>query len=448
MTLDPEHDVIVVGANVAGVSTARELALRGLDVALVESQPAPDVGSRSCGDGIEVFQFKKVGIPIPQGDFILREVPVAYLLSPDRQTRFRGMSAGITIDRFTLNQHLLSEAIDSGVQLYGSTDATAPVVKDGRVTGIRTRDRASRDTGTVVAPVTVDASGWRGKLRRSVPPDWPIAEVVPDHETAIAYREERRRPEPVEDLHVEATFDFDIAPKGLYWYADRTDVLVNVGVGMQRVPGVPGPKAVIRDRVLPLYPDLKGTALIRSGGGVIPNRRALDCPVADGMVAVGDAACQVNPLSGSGIGSSMFAAALIGRTVAIALEASRSPRTEDLFPYAHAYQTAYGTDQAAYHVLRASLQGLTNAQLNRLMGSGTISEDDLVEAARTGEMNLSFTAKVKAASKLMGEPRLIRSLARLHKNMQEARHLYSEYPESVEGLDAWRRRAAQLFEGI
>jgi flavin-dependent dehydrogenase len=448
VALDPKYDVIVVGANVAGVCTARNLAVRDLDVALVESQSGPDIGSRSCGDGIEVYQFKKVGIPIPRGDFILREVPVAYLCSPDRKTRFRGPSAGITIDRFTLNQHLLGRAREAGVHLHASTDALAPVVEEDRVKGIVVRTRNSKDQGRMEASVTVDATGWRGKLRRGVPADWPIAEVVPDHETAIAYREERRRPEPVRDLHVEATFDFDIAPRGIYWYADRTETLVNVGVGMQRVPGVLSPKVVIRDRVVPLFPELKGTEIIRAGGGVIPNRRALDCPVANGMVAVGDAACQVNPLSGSGIGSSMFASRLIAETVSEALESTKAPTAEDLFPYAHSYQTAYGVDQAAYHVLRSSLQSMTNAQLNRLMGSGLLTEADMVEAVRTGNLNLSFKAKVKAATKMMGDPSLIRSLTRMHKRMQTARQLYTEYPGSIEDLGPWRRRASQLFTTV
>jgi digeranylgeranylglycerophospholipid reductase len=446
--LETEVDVIVVGANVAGVFTAQGLADRGLDVAIIESQTRSEVGSKSCGDGIDVYQFEKLGLPIPRGDFILREVSVAYLCSPDRRTRFRGRSAGITIDRYALNQHLLDQALDAGVHLYDGTEALAPRVEGRRVSGVVYRTRESGDDGKLRAPVTVDATGWRGKLRSAVPPAWPIAEEVPAHETAIGYREEMRRPEPVDEMNVEATFDFDIAPKGIYWYADRTETLVNVGVAMQRYPGIPSPRKVIRERVRPLYPGLEGTELIRSGGGVIPNRRPLDCPVANGLVAVGDAACQVNPLSGSGIGASMFASGLLAKTVSVALETTRTPTAEDLFPYALAYQTTYGADQAAYHILRAALQAMTNPQLNRLMGSDIISEEEMVEATRTGRLTLTFGAKVKAAAKLVGEPGLIRSLTRMNRLMQEARQLYTEYPDSIDGLERWRRRSADLFRGV
>ncbi len=298
------------------------------------------------------------------------------------------------------------------------------------------------------APVTVDATGWRGQLRRAVPTDWPIAEAIPTHETAIAYREERRRREPTDELVVEAIFDYEIAPQGVYWMADRSDTLVNVGIGMQRVPGVPNPRSVIRGKVLPLYPDIEGTEVIRSGGGIIPNRRPIDCPVANGMIAIGDAACQVNPLTGSGIGASMYASNLAAEAVYIALETTRTPSAEDLFPYARSYQTGYGREQAAYQVLRTALQSLTNVHLNRLMGSSTISEEDMVTAVRTGKLALSFGARIKAATKLLGDPRLIRALARMQRRMEAARQLYSEYPGQLGELVDWRVRSTKLFNSL
>jgi flavin-dependent dehydrogenase len=170
--------VVVVGANVAGASTARELATRGLRVALVERNPAADVGSRSCGDGIERYQFEKLGLPLPEGEFILREVPVAYLNSPNRKVRLRGVAAGIAIDRFGLNQHLLSEAQAVGVELLDSTEAMSPTVEEGRVVGVVHRSRTRTEVGSLTASVVVDATGWWGKLRRQVPSEWPLRSPI------------------------------------------------------------------------------------------------------------------------------------------------------------------------------------------------------------------------------------------------------------------------------
>jgi digeranylgeranylglycerophospholipid reductase len=439
-------DVIVVGANVAGASMARELAHRNLRVLMLERQPASEVGSKSCGDGIERYQFERLGLEVPDGDYILRDVGVAYLSSPDKRHRLRGEAAGIAMERFGLNQHLLTGAIDGGVELQDLTEAVAPMVEGNRVVGVRCQPRNGGETSEVRAPVTVDATGWRGILRRQLPSDWPVAEKVPREEMAIAYREERQREEPVAELKVEATFDFEIAPGGLYWVADRTDVLVNVGIGMQWLADLPNPRTMVRERVLPMYPDIQATSLIRAGGGIIPNRRPIDCPVAAGFVVIGDAACQVQPLSGSGIGASMYAAKLAAVTITRALESTRSPSTADLFPYAHAYNSTYGADQAANQMLRTSLQALTNAQLNRLLGARVVSEEDLVSAARTGRLDMGFGGKLKAATKLLGEPRLVRALARMRSNMESARSLYEEYPDNPATLDAWRRRASDLLQ--
>jgi len=444
--LEQSFDVIVAGGNVAGASTAINLASKGLGVALVERRSQARIGSRSCGDGIERYQFEKLGLPIPEGEFLLREVEHAYLNSPDRKTRLRGETAGITIDRFAFNQYLVAQALDAGVQMIDRMEATGPIIEEGHVVGVHCRPVRDGDAFRIRAPVTVDASGWRARLRMAVPADWPVAEVVPHHEMALAYREERLRPEPVEELLVEATFDFEIAPQGLYWVADRTETLVNVGIGMQWVPGIPNPRTQVRKEILPKYPGMANTTEIRSGAGVIPNRRPIDCPVGPGIVAIGDAACQVQPLTGSGIGASIYAAGLLSEVVAVALETTKTPSTDDLFPYAHRYHTSYGVDQAANQMFRVSLQALTNAQLNRLMGSKIVSEEEVVSAARKGRLDLSFGKKLKAATKLMGEPRLIRALTRMQSDMESARDLYARYPEDPSGITSWGTEARELFD--
>ncbi|NIS21479.1 MAG: NAD(P)/FAD-dependent oxidoreductase, partial [Thermoplasmata archaeon] len=110
--------------------------------------------------------------------------------------------------------------------------------------------------------------------------------------------------------------------------------------------------------------------------------------------AVGDSACQVNPISGSGIGASMYASLILADVAAAALESSDAPTTTHLLPYATRYQRGYGRDQAAFQVVRSTLQSMTNSQLNRLMATDTLSEDDLVTAARTGKLTLSFGRKL------------------------------------------------------
>ena len=52
----------------------------------------------------------------------------------------------------------------------------------------------------------------------------------------------------------------------------------------------------------------------------MPTRRPLDSLVGNGIVVIGDASCQVNPIHGGGMGPSMVGGKIAGEVIAGALE--------------------------------------------------------------------------------------------------------------------------------
>ncbi len=56
------------------------------------------------------------------------------------------------------------------------------------------------------------------------------------------------------------------------------------------------------------------------GGGIVPTRRPLPSLVANGFLAVGDAAVTVNPVHGGGIGPALLSAELASKAVIDAFE--------------------------------------------------------------------------------------------------------------------------------
>ena len=225
--LDTEHDVVVVGANVAGASVARHLAERGLRVGLVERQSGPEVGSKSCGDGIERFQFERLGLPTPKGEFVLREVDVAYLLSPDRASRFLGAGAGIAIDRFSLNQHLLARAFQAGVELHDRVEALGPVVEEGAVTGVRVEGRDGAPGGLAVE-ASAGSSGGAG-----VAPE--ATGGAADEETSTGGQTARGDGEGAAPTRVPAARDPD--RQAIYALADAGKAPVEIAQATGRPPG-------------------------------------------------------------------------------------------------------------------------------------------------------------------------------------------------------------------
>jgi flavin-dependent dehydrogenase len=144
----------------------------------------------------------------------------------------------------------------------------------------------------------------------------------------------------------------------------------------------------------------------------------------------------------------MYAARLAAEGMAKAIESTSTPGLEDLFPYAHAYHSTYGGDQAANQLVREFLQSLSNAQINRLMASRILSEEEVVSIARNGRLDLSFVDKLRVLGKLIGEPRLIRGLSRLRNDMETAKRLYSDYPVDHMELDGWSKRASAVFKRV
>ncbi|GAJ07774.1 unnamed protein product, partial [marine sediment metagenome] len=60
--------------------------------------------------------------------------------------------------------------------------------------------------------------------------------------------------------------------------------------------------------------------IISSGGGVVPVRRPIWSCADDGIMLIGDAACQVNPLHGGGIDPSMRGGFFAANTALAAIE--------------------------------------------------------------------------------------------------------------------------------
>jgi len=107
---------------------------------------------------------------------------------------------------------------------------------------------------------------------------------------------------------------------------------------------LPRPKPQLYNKVLskPLF---EGSTLITGGAWFVPTRRPLDCMTGNGIVMVGDSACQVNPIHGGGMGPSMLCGMFAGETIAEALEKEDVTR-EILWQCNVRCMQSYGAKQA------------------------------------------------------------------------------------------------------
>ncbi|MCX8204957.1 MAG: NAD(P)/FAD-dependent oxidoreductase [Candidatus Nezhaarchaeota archaeon] len=435
-------DVVVVGAGPGGCVAAWRCAKLGLRVALIEAKPGSRAWEKVCGDAVGSHHFEALGLPLPSGEEVFSRVEGVKIYSPDRATLFKVEGEGLRgfiVNRRALGLRLLREALDAGVELIDEAQALAPIMDGGAVSGVLAKRRG--EPFEVRARVVVDASGYPAIIRRRCPPEWFPPPLPSDY--VVCYREVRRLEEPLSSTeYCEIYLDQESSPGGYVWVFPRGKWEVNVGLGVQAGGGF-NPRQRFYSHVLGRFVPPR-SEVVHLGGGVVPTRRPLDCLAGDGVVLVGDAACQANPIHGGGIGPAMRAGWLAAEAISKALDAG-DPSRRGLWSYAVVFNTTYGFKQASLDAFRVFLQSLSNEDLNWGMRARLMSERDVLIASLGGGLKLSFTERAKRLLRGAGRLSLLFKLRATLRAMSRLRELYLSYP-GPEGLEKWRAEVASVFE--
>jgi flavin-dependent dehydrogenase len=149
MSSGRDHDAVVVGASLAGCSTAILLARRGARVALVERSPDPDAFKRVCGHFIQssaVPTLERLGLlgPMETAGAARSRIRLwtrwGLMETPDSP-----LPPAVNIRREVLDPMVRRFAADTpGVELMPGHTATAVLREDGQVRGVEVNDRARR----------------------------------------------------------------------------------------------------------------------------------------------------------------------------------------------------------------------------------------------------------------------------------------------------------------
>ena len=160
-----EYDVVVVGARVAGASTAMLLARAGLRVALVERAAyGSDTPSTHALMRAGVLQLSRWGLldeVVAAGTPPVRSTLFHYRGGPSTRVSIRrsaGVDALYAPRRTVLDRLLLDAAVEAGAELFASTTVTDLVHDKGRVAGVRLVSRQGLHR-TLRARITIGADG-------------------------------------------------------------------------------------------------------------------------------------------------------------------------------------------------------------------------------------------------------------------------------------------------
>jgi len=443
-----KFDIVVAGAGTGGCLAAKTAAKAGLKVCLIDVKRREEIGKKICGDAIGHHHFEKLSLKKPAADELERVMEGVRIYSPDKQTSYvvKGEKVyGYILNRHRFGQRLVKEALDMGAVLYDATQILEPIIDKGFVCGVSTKKLKSGEKVALRSSLLVEATGFSAAIRKKLKPEFGIDVHVDNRDVEACYREIRLLKKPLDDPTLCQIFlTQSTTPGGYYWIFPEGGSKVNVGLGVAMVGKFPNPRERFFEHILS-QPLFAGSSIVDKGAWYVPTRRPLDSMVGNGIILVGDAACQVNPIHGGGMGPSMIGSALAGETALKALEKGDVSR-EGLWDYNVEYVRNYGAKQAGLEVFRILLQHLDDEDLNYGMQYKLLTEEDVLKASMGEEARFTVTEKARRAFRGVKKLSVLRKLRNATKSMREIKTWYRNYPTSPDDFEEWKAGAEDIIK--
>lgn len=183
---------------------------------------------------------------------------------------------------------------------------------------------------------------------------------------------------------------------------------------------------------------------VTGGTGVIPLRRPYAHLTAPGLALVGDAACQVFPVHGSGIGFGLIA----GRMLADAVCDESDPGSRSaLWRYQSRFHRQFGPRLAMYDGVRRMTTAIGSDGVALMIRSGLMSAA-MTHAGLDQRLGSPPPAEaVATVGRLATRPRLAKMMLPALARAQSARMLAGRYPEGPDedALTRWDQRMSRAL---
>jgi len=308
----PDYDVVIVGAGPAGSMTAKWAAKGGAKVLMIEKRQEIGAPVR-CGEGISRSWLDAHGVKLDSKS-VARQVKGAKIVAPNGSAfylseKMAGDEVGIVLDRIFFDKLLAKDAVKAGADLMLKTSAMG-LLKDGKkITGVKIKSFG--ETMDIRANCVVGADGYESQVGRWAGINTSLAPR--DITSCFQYR--------LTNIQYDPDYcEFIIgskAPGGYIWIFPKDEETANVGIGMQftKLKDTADVKKHL-DKFIQNDPRLKKGKPLELVSGAVSICAPIDKTIGNGVLLVGDAARQIDPITGGGIANSCKAGKVAGEVLA------------------------------------------------------------------------------------------------------------------------------------
>jgi digeranylgeranylglycerophospholipid reductase len=303
-----EYDIIVVGGGPAGSIAAKFAAEQGVSVLMLEKDR--DIGYPvRCGEAVSMAGLEE--FIVPDTKWIATEITNFSFIAPDKtqiDVPFDGK--GCILERKIFDYELANIAAKAGTDVLTRAYVNGLILENEKVSGVKYEYRGEQKE--IKSKLVIAADGVESRVGR-----WAGLKTHSDFRDMES------------GIQVTATgIDIDqntcyfywgniYAPKGYLWVFPKGDGVANIGLA---ITGDIGKKrsalSYLNEFMDTHYPN---ASILTQVVGGIPFTPTLEKIVAPGILLAGDAARQINPLSGGGIISGMIGGSIAGQAAGEAI---------------------------------------------------------------------------------------------------------------------------------
>ncbi len=347
-----EYDVIVVGGGPAGSTAARFAVEQGASVLMLEKDR--DIGYPvRCGEAVS-----KTGIEEfiePDDAFISATIDKFGMVAPDgSEVILPSEQIVYVLERRIFDYELAKQAANLGVEIITRAYVNGLLFENNKVSGVKFQYKGEQHK--LKAKVVIAADGVESRVGR-----WAGIK------THIDYREMEGCVQiTASNVNVDPNtllfyFGKDVAPEGYFWIFPKRNNSANIGLGVSGEIGKKKSAQLYLNTFMDKhFPD--APILTQIAGGV-PSSITLEKISAPGIILVGDAARQVNPLSGGGIVSGMIGGKIGGKIVG---EAIKNNDLNHILTYDKAWGDRLGKRHEIFDRIKIGIYSFSDEKFNSI----------------------------------------------------------------------------------
>ena len=353
--LQNKYDVVVVGGGPAGSMAAWEAAKGGVSVCMLEKDR--DIGYPvRCGEAAGesgLRQFVEI-----EDSWIAEKITSVKLVSPNLSSVDIDFAAetGYILNRRIFDYDLSRYAANAGAEVYTKAYVKNVLANNGEVNGV-VLDYLGEEK-QIQAKIVIGADGLTSRVGR-----WAGLKTLvrmKDMESAVQYSVANVNIEPNKMIMY---VGMNHAPGGYIWVFPKGKKFANIGIGISgKYSKHKSAQKYLDEFMEREYPD---AAILTTMCGGVPCAKPMEKPVADGIMLVGDAAHQINPMTGGGIVAGMKGGWIAGQVAAEAIK--KNDYSEDsLLEYPKRMRKDFGKNHERFYKIKEVTEKLTNEELDSI----------------------------------------------------------------------------------